>query len=58
LILWFNNQFGGTLGTGIYLATLTGKAVAAAPVGEISLDGGTAIMTQNDFNQFVHREDD
>jgi hypothetical protein len=58
LFFWFYNQFGGTLGTGVYLTAGAGKAVAAGPVGEIALHRGAAVVTQNDLNQFVHSEDD
>ena len=43
----FHNQLGGTLRTGINLATSTGKTIAAGTVGEIALNGGAAVMTEN-----------
>ena len=55
LLLWFHNQLCGTFRTAINLATGACKAITAASVAEISLDGGSAIMAQNDLNQFIHR---
>ena len=54
----FHNQFGGTLRTDIDLTTCAGKAIAAVPVGEIALNGGATVMTENYFNQFVHTTDE
>ena len=54
----FNNQFGGTFRTGIDLTTCAGKAIAAVTVGEIALNGGATVMTENYFNQFIHTKDE
>ncbi len=54
MLLWFNNKFGGTLRTGINLATRACKAIATGAVGKVALNGGAAIMAKNYLNQFVH----
>jgi len=57
-VFGFHYQFGGTLRTGIDLTAGAGKTIAAGTVGEIALNGGATVMTQNYFNQFVHIKDE
>ena len=57
-VFGFHYQFSGTLRTGINLTAGAGKAIAAVTVGEITLNRGATVMTENYFNQFVHTIDE
>lgn len=58
LLFWFNYNFSSTSWACIDLTTCAGKTVAAATVGQISLKGHTAVMTEDQFNQFIHMKDE
>ena len=55
--LLFDNQFGCTFRTGIDLTTGAGKAIAAGPVGKITLYGGTTVMTEYEPDQLIHSDE-
>jgi len=58
MLFWFYNELCGTPVAGIDLTAGTCKAIAAASVWKISFHRCSAIMAENYFYHFIHKQDD